>query len=309
MVAGMVMAAFVAALASLATHVQAQLSVTGGDDGSTSISPASWDNVVKQANATSRALEVVGYDIEEEYPGTPQDGWRLSLAVVGNQETDAGTRVTGAQIVYEPASSSSSAPTNGSSNSNDTSSNPVADNTWGSCSWFGYVPYDIEADVDAGCRGVLSDECVAALNDLVVDQGGLCYTTATIVPEACDEALGDDSDAFLLVSVGQSAGAFEQPLGLTVAGEDDFAAYDRMVRSVFVGLVGFSMLRSDDGGNLQIVQDSERIPGIVSCLRANNITAQSRPLEDTNAAVPIAAGPGRSWAALAVAIAVVVGFS
>jgi hypothetical protein len=309
MVAGTVRAAFLIAVASLATHVQAQVSVAGGDNGPISIPSDSWDDVVKRANATSRALAVVGYDIEEEYPGTPQDGWHLSLAVVGNQEAGAGTRVTGAHIAYEPASSSSSAPTNGSSSGNDTSSSPVADNTWGSCSWFGYVPYDIEADVDAGCRGVLSDECVAALNDLVVDQGDLCYTAETMVPEACDEDLGEDSDALLLVAVGQSAGAFERPLGLTVAGEDDFAAYDRMVRSVFVGLVGFSMLRSDDGGTLQLVQDSQRIPGIVSCLRADNITAHSRPLEDTNAAVPVAAGPGRSWAALAVAIAVVVGFS
>ncbi|KAI9151290.1 hypothetical protein HJFPF1_08489 [Paramyrothecium foliicola] len=220
-----------------------------------------YDQSFSKANATSAAQDVIGYDFTQEYPAREVDGWRLSLSIAGNLPLYTSRSLTGARVQYSPPAQFR---------------NSSKHESWAQCNWHGYVEFNETANVDGGCVGVLSDECHTALRDLV-EAGNACYDGQNL-PPACEGELGQE-DNFLQADNMMDAGQLSQIIGGKLHTPGDFEYYDKMIRRVFVSIIGFSAWEKR-GVAIEPVEDGERIPGILSCLRASQIDEDARSLEE-----------------------------
>jgi hypothetical protein len=133
------------------------------------------------SNATG-VFKIPGYDVSKPYPGSPIDGWTLSLALLdfsqeghisryydknGTLDYEDGDAMIGhSMTIQAPASLLQTAP--------DGTKVVNTDPSWGMCFWsFGSPgpsrkerynnPSNKPLAEDGSCKGFLSDECIAAL--------------------------------------------------------------------------------------------------------------------------------------------------
>jgi hypothetical protein len=261
------------------------------------LNPNQEHRLFAKANATlSEKQNVTGYDLSRGWPSREVDGWTLSLSVFGDKPYDEKRHLTATQFNY-------TSPTQ-SGNSTD---NQRA-NGWGLCGYFAWVEYDTNAEVDSGCKGVISDQCREALQNKAVEKGELCLPGGMLPDECDDELRGDDDKNRLLQLSVSNAMSVSQTLSGALHEPGDFEYYDKMVTRVFVTAIGFYEWAIKDGKN-GINEDGEKIPGFLSCARADELEEGSRSVEEAVKAIEEEGSSGRIGApmvlvALAAAVAV-----
>ncbi|KAI9162664.1 hypothetical protein HJFPF1_04255 [Paramyrothecium foliicola] len=240
------------------TPVLAQSAHDATNDGSTEIVSLKVINDAFRdgVNATSPTNDALGYNLTQEFPGTEVDGWKIQLSVVGDFYESQSRHLTGAQVHYTAPQQLR---------------NTTTRKSWGSCEWYGFIEYNETASVDPVCRDILSEECRVALSGTSICNG------SQILPAACESELGGD-DNRIQSAVSSTAGGFATEIGLTLHEPGDFEYYDKTIKRVIVSALGFTELR--DGNISQVMEDGEKIPGVLSCLRADQFMNNARTLEE-----------------------------
>ncbi len=168
------------------------------------ISSADWASHFSTVNATGTA-SLKGFNISAPYPGTPSDDWSWTIKVKADipyqdNKTDF---FTGTWIQLAPPDSL----LRDKSSLKDPKSGGVGKGLREDPSWaFCYSVYTSKAllteseTVDGGCKGVVPDECLAALNKALADdfarhQGMGCLSLLEAVKssDACKGVLDVDN--------------------------------------------------------------------------------------------------------------------
>ncbi|KAH7322646.1 hypothetical protein B0I35DRAFT_407104 [Stachybotrys elegans] len=229
-----------------------------------------WKEAVSQANATT-STPAIGYLTTSRY-GEEIPGWEVSLSIVGNYPRSSSSSVSGAQISYVPPRSLQ---------------NRTDDESWGRCSIHVRIESHQDTSVDQDCGGVISDECRDALLQRVESAGGTCeqiydkeknttISAANMFPEVCGFQPDDIHVGWDRYSV-----AFQQPLDVAMHEPGDFAAYDRLLRTVWLTEIGFfQSIPTEDGFESQFAKSPR---GTLACLAPGAVEDGSRTYREGGA--------------------------
>ncbi|KAK3306079.1 uncharacterized protein B0T15DRAFT_534268 [Chaetomium strumarium] len=127
-------------------------------------------DAVAASNSTG-VFKIPGYDVSKPFPGTPIDGWTLSMAALDMSHAAVVDATHEPMVGY---SLTIQAPDSLIKNAGDGTKFVNADPSWGMCMWIFSPPPSNNKTLwnnptnkpladDGSCKGFLSDECIAAL--------------------------------------------------------------------------------------------------------------------------------------------------
>ncbi|KAH7323269.1 hypothetical protein B0I35DRAFT_459366 [Stachybotrys elegans] len=214
-----------------------------------------WEQAIRNANATATVRNVTGYNTTQAFPGTPMDGWSLSVSVIGDYAVPRTPYdgVTGAQVLYEE-------PRSILNQTDQRWPMGLEDGAWSLSGNIYLVDYPLDESFNQDCRGVLSDECWEALHNIT--QTG--ETRDDPRRRVCEGELSNG-----LLAFGGGAIPFSEPIGVNVFRPGDVSLYDDMISKVWLVHFGFGARDPSE----------THIPDLLTCLRPE-ARSGSRDIED-----------------------------
>ncbi|KAK4195380.1 hypothetical protein QBC40DRAFT_147621, partial [Triangularia verruculosa] len=131
-----------------------------------------------ESSNASAIFKIPGYDVSKPYPGTPMDGWTLSLTALDFSTYDYRRADDYKAMIGH--STTIKAPDSLLIANADSTKKVNVDPSWGMCMWTWSPPHHMQKELwnnpdnkplseDGSCEGFISNECIAALEKAGLD--------------------------------------------------------------------------------------------------------------------------------------------